>query len=277
MAAKLDGKTALVSGGSLGIGLASARALARDGAAVVITGRRAEALNAAREQLLGEVPDAHIESFVADATRQADVEGALARTHGLAGRLDIIVSVVGDPTFKPLLMREADDVRGELEVNFLTAFMAVRYGVPLMTPGGSIVCVSSAAAIQTNWGLSIYGAAKAALERFVRAAALELAPAGIRINAVRPGATFGPERLADPALTAMTQAFVATTPMARIGEPDDVAQVVRFLSGPESGWVTGETLSADGGMAQNSGPNFMDAMFGKDVMDQVRAGRPAAK
>lgn len=270
----LAGKTALVTGASQGIGLASARALVRDGAAVVITGRREDALAQARDQLCSEFPDARIETCAGDATREADVKLALDRASKIGSGVDIIVSVVGDPVFKPLLMREAADVMRELEINFLSAFLAVRHGAPIMSQNSSIICVSSAAAVQANWGLSIYAAAKAALERFVRSAAYELAGAKIRVNAVRPGATLDSERADDPAVAGMAQAFASNTPMGRLGMPDDIASAVRFLAGPESGWVTGETFSVDGGMAQNAGPDFMDGMFGKDAMDQIRAGKP---
>jgi NAD(P)-dependent dehydrogenase (short-subunit alcohol dehydrogenase family) len=272
----LEGQTALVTGASQGIGLASARALAQDGAAVVIMGRRGEKLSRAREKLIAQVPGARFEMFAGDASCEADVAAALARAHGLAGRLDIIASVVGEPQFKPLLMRDFEDARKEFDTNFFTAFLAVRHGAPLMQRGGSIVCVSSAAATQAGWGLSIYGAAKAAVERFVRAAAFELGGAGIRVNAVRPGLTLPPERASSPELAPMVEVYKAETPLGRVGDPEDVARVVRFLAGPESAWVTGQTFSADGGMDQGKGPDPMDAMYGKDIMDQIRAGKAVA-
>jgi len=272
----LEGMTALVTGASQGIGLASARALAREGACVVITARRADALKAARERLLDEVPGARIEACPGDATSEADVKVALAHAYAMAGRLDIIASVVGEPTYKPLLMRELDDVRREMDINFSSAFLLIRHGVPLMRPGGAIVCVSSAAQTQAGWGLSIYASAKAALERLVRAAAFELGGAGIRVNAVRPGLTLPPERSDIPEMLPLIEAYVAETPLGRIGLPEDVARVVRFLAGPESGWVTGQTFSADGGMDQGKGPDPLDAMFGKDAMDRIRAGREAS-
>lgn len=275
MTRPLAGKTALVTGASQGIGLASAKALAADGAVVVITGRREEPLVKARDRLRAELPDSQIESFVSDATDEASVKAALAFAHGMAGRLDIIASIVGEPVFKPLLLRELEDVQKEMAVNFNSAFLAVRHGVPLMQPGGVIVCTSSAAATQAGWGLSIYAAGKAAVERFVRAAAFELGGAGIRVNAVRPGLTLPPERQEDPELAAMIEVYEAETPLGRVGLPEDVAKVVRFLAGPESGWVTGQTFSADGGLDQGKGPDPMDAMYGKDVMDLIRAGKEA--
>jgi NAD(P)-dependent dehydrogenase (short-subunit alcohol dehydrogenase family) len=272
---KLEGKTALVTGASQGIGLAVARALAEDGAQVVIMGRRADSLETARMRLQAEVSGARIETHAGSAADEGDAKTALAKAHGLAGRLDIVVSVVGEPQFKPLLMRELDDVKAEFAVNFDTAFLAVRHGVPLMEQGGAIVCVSSVAATQAGWGLSIYGSAKAAVERFVRAAAFELGGAGIRVNAVRPGATLPPERAADPALAAMIAAYTAETPMGRLGEPEEIASVVRFLAGPDSGWVTGQTFSVDGGLDQGSGADTMDAIFGAEAMARIRAGQPA--
>lgn len=270
----LAGKTALVSGGSSGIGLASAIALAQDGAGVVIMGRGEAALVRAKEKILTAASGGMVETFVGDAVDELGMKRALAFAHGLSGRLDILVSVVGNPTFKPLLMRELDDVRAELDLNFGTAFLMIRHGAPLLTRGGSIVCVSSVAATQASWGLSVYAAAKAALERFVRAAAFELGGAGIRVNAVRPGATVGAERASDPDVALMAPAFMAETPMGRLGEPVDIARVVRFLAGPESGWMTGQTVGVDGGMDQGKGPDFMEAIYGQDTMDQIRAGRP---
>jgi NAD(P)-dependent dehydrogenase (short-subunit alcohol dehydrogenase family) len=272
----LEGKTALVTAASQGIGLASARALAQDGATVVIMGRRKEALERARDGLLAEIPGARIELFAGDGTDEEQVKAALDYTHNLAARLDIVASVVGQPTFMPLLMRKAADVRAELDLNFTSAFLAVRYGAPLMQRGGSIVCVSSAGATQTSWGLSIYAAAKAGVERFVRAAAFELGGAGIRVNAVRPGATIPPERLeSQPEIRGTTQAYADITPLGRLGHPDDVARVLRFLAGPESGWITGQTIAADGGMDQVTGPDFMDLFFSKELMDRIRAGKEA--
>jgi len=269
----LSEQTALVSGASQGIGLACAKALAEDGARVVIMSRREQSIAAARELLLREVPGATILARAGDATSEADMQAALAFAHELDGRLDIVVSVVGDPSFKPLLMKSLDDVNAEFALNFDSAFLAVRHAAPLMSAGGSIVCVSSAAATQAGWGLSIYASAKVAVERFVRAAAFELGGAQIRVNAVRPGLTLPPDREEDPAFADMVGIYKRETPLGRVGRPEDVARAVRFLAGPEAGWVTGQTFSADGGLDQGKGPDPMDAMFGKDVMDRVRAGQ----
>lgn len=269
----LSGKTALVTGASQGIGLACARALVADGANVLIMGRRAEALEAARSSLRGDYPDAVIETFAGDAVKEGDIKAALAFASAMAGRLEILVSVVGNPTFMPILMRDLAGVREEMDTNFLTGYLMVRHGAPLLSRGGSIVCISSAAVTQPGWGLAVYSAAKAALERFVKAAALELGKAEIRVNALRPGATLSADRAASPELAPMAQAYVDETLFGRLGAPEDIASVVRFLAGPESAWVTGQTFTADGGMEQGKAPDFMDAIYGTEVMDRVRAGR----
>lgn len=272
-AGPLMGKTALVTGGSHGIGLGCARALALGGATVVIMGRTQDTLTQARDELLRNVPDARIETFIGDACEESQVKSALTFAHGLAGRLDILVPVVGGPIFKPLLMRELDDVRREMELNFTSSFLLVRHGVPLMTSGGSIVCISSICTTQPGWGMTVYTAAKAALEGFVRVAALELGGTGIRINAVRPGATL-PEADASKADNApLMAAYIAETPLGRRGEPDDIGRAVRFLAGPESAWVTGQTFSADGGLELGRAPDFMEALYGKETMDRLRSGK----
>jgi len=184
------------------------------------------------------------------------------------------VPTVGGGSFKPLLLQDVETVRQELDLNFFSAFLAVRHGVPLMERGGAIVCISTAVCKQAFWGLSIYASAKAALERFVRAAAFELGGAGIRINAVRPGMTASRATAEMQAMKGLVQGFSSETPLGRIGDPDDIARVVRFLSGPESDWVTGQTFSADGGQDQGRAPDMMVDLFGAEVISSIRAGVP---
>ena len=269
----LAGKTALVTGGSNGIGLACAKALIRDGAAVVIMARKTEALRRARQALLEAFPDATVQIFAGDALDEGQVKAALVFAREHTGSLDILVPVVGGPVFKPLLMRDVADVRCEMDLNFLAPFMLVRHGVPLMSRGGAIVCISSICTTQAGWGMSVYTAAKAALEAFVRVAGLELGPAGIRINAVRPGATLSEADVARPDAAAMLQAYIDETPLGRRGDPEDIGKVVSFLAGPEAGWVTGQVLSVDGGLELGRAPDFMEALYGKEVMDKLRAGQ----
>jgi NAD(P)-dependent dehydrogenase (short-subunit alcohol dehydrogenase family) len=269
----LEGMTALVTGASGGIGAATARLLARDGATVVMTGRTEATLAKACAEVLAQAPQARVEPFVGDACEEDAAKAALERAFALNGRLDIVVATVGGTTYKPLLLHDSASFRHDFEWNVMSAFYMVRHGVPLMSDGGSIVCVSSSAVLQPQEGLISYAASKAALERFVRAAALELGPAQIRINCVRSGLTRSPASAALFAAPEILDGFIAATPLRRPGEPDDVAQVIRFLSGPESGWVTGQSFAADGGVEQGHPPNLLDEIYGKEAMERVRAGK----
>ena len=274
----LAGKTALVTGASSGMGKATARMLAQDGAAVVIMGRREDKLAEALAELRHEAPGTTLESFVGDAGNEAAAKTALARTHGLAGRLDIIVSAVGKGLYKPLLLCDEADMLDEFRAEVLTAFFMIRHGAPLMTSGGSIVCVSSTAGGTPCFGLSPYCTAKAGLEMLVQAAALELGKAQIRVNAVRPGFTRGEgttEMFADPETMS---AFTQFIPMARAGESEDLARALRFMAGPESGWVTGQIIAADGGQELRGFPDpgpLLDQIYGREQMEQLRLGKVA--
>ncbi|SOZ40079.1 SDR family NAD(P)-dependent oxidoreductase [Cupriavidus neocaledonicus] len=272
----LEGRTALVTGGAGGIGAASALALLRDGAAVVLMGRRREALEAARRSLREQVAGATVEISVGDACREDDVQAALQQAWALGRRLDMVVATVGGGGFRPLLMHDAASLMAELELNIASAFLAIRHASPLMAPhGGAIVCISSNAARMTCRWLSAYCAAKAGLDALVRAAAEELAGCGIRVNAVRPGLTrsgaSGP-LFDNPAVLGK---FVAQMPLGRAGEPDDIAGAVRYLAGPESGWVTGQSLAVDGGSELRGNPlldEAVAAVYGEAALRAVLAG-----
>lgn len=273
----LEGKAALVTGSSHGMGKASARMLAEDGAAVMIMGRREKLLMAARDELRKQVPGAQIEACLGDAGDLNAARSAIDRAHAMRGRLDIIVSAVGRGVYKPVLLLDEADMLEEYRIEVLTAFFMVRYGVPRMEAGGSIVCVSSTAGTLPCAGLAPYAAAKAALEMFVKVSALEVAKAKIRINAVRPGFTRGEGTQFMFSDAALLKTFTDFIPLGRAGESDDLGRAIRFLAGPESGWVTGQVFAADGGqeLLGFPDPNYsLDQIYGKDVMDQVRAGRP---
>jgi NAD(P)-dependent dehydrogenase (short-subunit alcohol dehydrogenase family) len=273
----LAGKTALVTGASGGIGSASAKLLARDGAALVLMGRRKEALEKARSAISAAIPGAHLEICAGDAMVEADVKAALAQTHKLNNRLDIVVSVVGGAGFKPLLLQDAQTFTNELAYNIVSLFLVVKFGVPMMEKGGTFVSISSNAGTLPFNGLSSYCTSKAGLEMFIRCAADELGPAGIRINAVRPGLTRSEATGPMYGNPAVLDRFVETMPLGRAGEAEDIGNAVRFLAGPESAWMTGQSFAVDGGQetyANPKLPDMLDAMFGADVMKAVRAGKP---
>lgn len=273
----LAGRTALITGANGGIATASAKFLLRDGAAVTLLSRDRVRLEETRGELLEAVPGATIDLFVGDGMVEADVQAALAQAHALRGRLDMVVATVGGGNgFKPMMMLDAETFRGQFERNVVSAFLAIRYAAPLMEHGGSIVCISSTAATLPFANLAAYHTAKGALENLVRAAAEELGAAGIRVNAVRPGLTRS--KRVGYLFTDATihDKFVAEMPLGRSGLPDDIGQAVRFLAGPESAWVTGQSFAVDGGQELRKNPDLSDMVrqsVGDAAYEAARRGK----
>jgi len=266
----LAGLRALVVGASSGIGRASAGLLLADGASVVLAGRTEARLREVAGELAGAVPGSDPGWIRCDAMESEEVRRAVERAGGDAG-LDIAVIVPGGGNYSPVL--EYDDERFGVEVlaNVRPQYLVLKYAALSMLPsrGGSIVAISSTAAVMPSPYLAAYCAGKAAVDQLVRVAADELGRHRIRVNAVRPGltrtGTTGP--LFDaPELHAR---FLAQQPLARGGEPDDIARAVRFLAGPESSWVTGQCLTVDGGNTLRRFPDIEDLARGAPY----RAGR----
>ena len=276
MSAPLAGKVAFVTGGSGGIGSAVAEALLRDGASVLIMGRREAALAETRARLLRAVPGGRVELFAGDALSAGDVQTGLQRANAIAGRLDILVPTVGGGGFKPLLMHDADSFRAELDNNIISAFLVMRYGAPLMTQGGSIVCISSTAGVTAFPWLSAYCTGKAGLEALIRTAADELSSANIRVNAIRPGMTRTEATGQMFDAPEVIGKFIEQIPLGRGGDPADIAAGVRFLAGPESGWVTGQSFAVDGGHELRRNPDLtamVGVIYGEEALAAVKAGR----
>jgi NAD(P)-dependent dehydrogenase (short-subunit alcohol dehydrogenase family) len=251
----IAGHTAFITGATGAIAEACAVALARDGARLMLMARRAEALDAVIARIGAAVPGAEVHGFLGDAMDGAAVGQALRAAHALAGRLDVAFATVGGGAFKPLIALDADDLRQAFEMNVVSTFHVVAQAAPLMRPGGSIVCLSSGAAQLTFRHLGAYHMAKAALEGLVRMAADEFGGAGIRVNAIRPGLTRS-GATQDMFDGGATPAFLPEYPLGRLGEPQDMAGAVRFLAGPESGWITGQCLAVDGGNLLRRSPDL---------------------
>ncbi|WP_116368786.1 SDR family NAD(P)-dependent oxidoreductase [Parahaliea mediterranea] len=273
----LQGQSALVTGGAGGIGAACAARLVADGAAVTLMGRRQDKLEAARAAILASHPDAEVALCVGDAQVEADVKRAAQQAFEVRQRLDIVVPTVGGGGFMPLMMQSLDGLMQELQINIGTAFLAIRHCAPLMEKGGAIVCISSTTAAMPFPWLSAYCAGKAGLEGLIKSAADELASAGIRINAVRPGLTrseaTGPMFASEDTLAA----FDEQIPLRRTGEGEDIAEGVRYLAGPESSWVTGQCYNIDGGQGLRRHPDMTEALaaaFGEDALAAITAGKP---
>jgi NAD(P)-dependent dehydrogenase (short-subunit alcohol dehydrogenase family) len=255
MARTLEGKSALVTGGGGGFGKASAKLLARDGAAVTLTGRTLATLEKARDWLIGEVPDAKVAIIAGDAANEADVKAAIAKTIEHGGAIDIVVGVVGGGSGRGMIPEwSLDKLMGDYLVNVGSAFLVIQHATPLMKPGSSVVFISSTAAKMSFVGLSSYCAAKAGLDHFMRTAANELGAKGIRVNSVRPGLTHTDGLDAAFARPGYVDAFLPLIPLGRTGVPNDIAEAVRFLAGPEAAWLTGQTFAVDGGQETRMNP-----------------------
>lgn len=266
----LADQTAFITAGAAAISVAAAKLLARDGAAIVLMGRRLEALQQAKGEIITSCPGARVEVHSGDACVEADVIAGLRKAYQVSDRLDIVVSAVGGSGFKPLLMLEAKELVDDLTLNIVSAFLATKHAVPLMHRGGSIVCVSSTAAKLPFAYLASYNTAKAGLEGFVRVAAEELGRRGVRVNAVRPGMTRSAGTGPMFAIPSVVSRVVNECTLGRLGEPEDIAPAIRYFAGPESGWVTGQSFAVDGGNELRRNPDLSDMveqMFGPDAVD----------
>lgn len=266
----LEGLGALVTGGGSGIGLAVATRLAADGAAVTVCGRTPSRLEEAVAQVVEAVPDARIAGRAADVTDEAQVRSVVAAARDLGGgRLGAVVaSAGGSESIGPVTHLDTDQWRRTLDLNLTGTMLALKHGAAAMVDGGggSFVAVSSFASNRTHPWFGAYGPAKAGVDQLCRQAADELGPSQVRVNAVCPGLvrtdlvsfiTAGGEVLDD---------YLANTPLGRFGEPEDVAALVRFLVGPESSWMTGQTINLDGGQSLRRGPSLrsvLEPVFGE--------------
>ena len=236
--ASLDGKTALVTGASRGIGAAVARELARGGAAVVIGYR------AGQEEAEALATEIGARAVQADVSSAADAQRLVEE----AGDLDILVNNAG-LTRDGLLARMSDEDWDEvIGTNLSSVFYTCRAVCrPMMKKrAGSIVNVSSVVGVHGNWGQTNYAASKAGIIGFTKSLARELGSRNVRANVVAPG--YVKTRLTDVLPEEATAAMLENTPLARLGEPEDVAGAVRFLCSDEAAFITGDVLLVDGGL-----------------------------
>jgi len=274
---EFTGRHALITGGSGGIGGATARQFLKDGGSVSLLGRRLSALQQTADRLREELgAQVKIQLLQADALKAEDIKQAMQSSHDFAGRLDICVSTVGGGAIKPLLMHDENSFMEELKLNVQSAFLILKYATPWMRKsGGSIVCVSSDAAKLVFPWLPAYTTAKSGLEGLVRAAAEELSPFKIRVNAVRPGLT-RTEATQDLYENAeLYRAFAQEKPLGRLGEPEDIANGIRYLAGPESSWVTGQSFAIEGGNELRKAPDMsamVEQIFGEEAFNKVKQG-----
>jgi len=242
------GKVVIVTGGSSGIGRSAALQFATFGAHVLITGRRAVRVDEAAKD------HPNVETIVADTSHPEDAIRTISRAIERWGRLDVLVNNAGAGAIIPLAEVNAERVADIFAVNVLGPFLLAKEALPhLKKSRGSIVNISSTYGSKSGAGLSHYGASKAALEYLTRTWALELAPTGIRVNAIavgptESGALIGMMGLSEQEADAVKEYERSQIPLGRRGLPEDVAQWIIHLAGPANNWVTGQVLGVDGGL-----------------------------
>lgn len=244
---RLKDKVALVTGSARGIGMAIAERLAAEGAAVVIN--YASAAKAA-ESVADRIRDAGGQAVVvqADVGDWTQAQALVAKAGQAFGRLDILVNNAADIRFQPLEKIGVDEMREQFAVNLEGPIATMQAALALFPDeGGRIINISSLVVPNPIAGQSIYNASKSALEAATQVAAVELGPRGITANVIRPGLTE-----TDSVKATLDEAgkefLISRTPLRRAGRPSDIADVVAFLASPDARWITGQILSATGGL-----------------------------
>jgi NAD(P)-dependent dehydrogenase (short-subunit alcohol dehydrogenase family) len=239
---KLEGKTALVTGGGSGIGLAVARRLAQEGAHVFVTGRR-EAQLADAVKLI----DGRVEAIAGDITNASDIARLFETIHAKVGRLDILVNSSGVAEYANLEGTTEEHFDRAFDLNVRAMVFTVQHAIQHMGQGGAIVLIGSIAGAMANPGYGTYSATKAAVRSYGRTWSTELAPRGIRVNTISPGPTDTP--MLAQASDEVRQTLSAQIPAKRLGNPEEVAAAALFLASDESTYVSGAELVIDGGMS----------------------------
>ncbi|MFF4598009.1 SDR family NAD(P)-dependent oxidoreductase [Amycolatopsis sp. CA-161197] len=242
----LQGKTAVVTGGTSGIGLATARLFAAEGARVFVTGRRKDVLDAAVAEIGGDVTGIQVDSSdLADLDRLYETVG---------GPIDVLFANAGGGEFATLEQvteKHFDDIFG---TNVKGTLFTVQKALPLLVDGASVILTASTAGTKGNEAFGVYGASKAAVRSFARTWAQELSGRGIRVNSISPGPvdTPGISGLVGggEAAVQLGSALASTVPLGRMGRPEEIASVALFLATDGSSFVTGTELFADGGANQ---------------------------
>jgi len=249
----IQGKIALVTGASSGIGHATAELLAKHGARVAVTGRQIEALQELVARIAGQGGTAA--PFAGDLRKEDDRKRIVADAVARFGGLDILVNAAGTIANGTIENTSLADWRTMFELNLETVFALMQLAIPHLEKNrGSIVNISSVTGIRAFPNVLAYCASKAGVDQLTRCAALELAPKGIRVNAVDPGVVVSNLHRRGGMGEEKYQAFLehskATHPLGRVGQPDDIAQAILFLASDQSSWITGVSLPVDGGRHQ---------------------------
>jgi NAD(P)-dependent dehydrogenase (short-subunit alcohol dehydrogenase family) len=250
MAGKLEGKIAVVTGGSSGIGLATAQAFVKEGAFVYITGRRQAELDKAVKTIGG----THVKAVRADASSLPDLDKLFAQIKQEKGRVDVVFANAGGGSFAPLGAISEEQYDQTFNTNVKGVLFTVQKALPLIPDGGSIILNASIAASKGMPAFSVYSATKAAVRSFARSWTTDLKDRKIRVNAISPGP------IETPALDGLAgteegrkefrNQMISIVPLGRMGAGDEVGKAAVFLASDDASYVAGIELFVDGGAAQ---------------------------
>lgn len=247
---RFEGKVALVTGASSGIGKATATRLAREGARVTVTARRKERLASLVAEIGANGGSAH--ALAADLTSETDRKGLVDAAVAHYGVLDVLVNAAGVIGFGTIENTTLEAWKNMFDVNVVSIFHLMQLSLPHLLPRkGNVVNVSSVNGLRSFPNVLAYCSSKSALDQLTRCSALELAAQGVRVNAVNPGVVVTELHrqagLEEEAYAAFLERSKTTHPIGRVGQPEDLAALIAFLASGEASWITGATISIDGG------------------------------
>lgn len=247
MSDRLKNKVAVITGGTTGIGFATAKRFIEEGATVILTGTNPKTLEAARSEL-----NNGAEVIASDASQSDEIKALFEHVVNTSGKIDVLFLNAGIARFAPWEESSEQDFDEQFAVNVKGPWLAIKYAIPALNDGASILATTSVANQIGLPGSSVYASSKAAVQQMVRTAAVELSPRGIRVNAVSPGPIetpiFDKTGMPAEAQRQMAEGLKSKVALGRFGTAEEVANLAVFLASDESSYVQGQEIAVDGGM-----------------------------